>query len=56
MVLQYFANFRTNIGNLRISQDICYVWITDNAIVLIKYGPRANLLNSNNKKVFDNVV
>ena len=30
MVVQRLARFRTNLGNLRISQDICYVRMTDN--------------------------
>ena len=42
-----FANFQTNLGNLCISQDICYVRMTDNAHFLIIYGHHANLLNNN---------
>ena len=38
MVVQRFARFRTNLGNLRISQDICYVWMTDNKDFLTIYG------------------
>ena len=46
MVVQHFARFRTNLGNLRISQDICYVRMTDNNDFLTKYGHRASLLNT----------
>ena len=49
MVVQRFARFRTNLGNLRISQDICYVWMTDINDSLTKYGHPGCLL-SNNKK------
>ena len=49
MVVQRLARFRTNLGNLRISQDICYVRINDNNYFLTTYGHRANLLNNNVK-------
>ena len=48
MAVQRFARFQTNLGNLRISQDICYVrMIADNSDFLTIYGHRANLLNNN---------
>ena len=47
MVVQRFARFRTNLGNLRISRGICYVWMTDNNGFLTIYGHRASLLNNN---------
>ena len=47
LVVQRFARFCTNLGNLRISQDICYVRMTDNNDFLTIYGHRANLLNNN---------
>ena len=47
MVVQRLARFRTNLGNLRISQDICYVRMTDNNGFLTIYGHRASLLNNN---------
>ena len=46
MVVQHYARFRTNLGNLRISQDICYVRITGNNDFLTIYGHRASLLNT----------
>ena len=46
MVEQHFARFRTNLGNLCISQDICYVQMTDNNFLNI-YGHCASLLNNN---------
>ena len=42
-----FARFRTNLSNLRISQDIYYVRMTYNNNLLTIYGHRANLLNNN---------
>ena len=45
MVVQCFTRFRTNLGNLRISQDICYVR-TDNNGFLTIYRHRASLLNN----------
>ena len=45
MVEQQFARFRTNLGNLRISKDICYVRMTDNNHCLTIYGPCRSLLN-----------
>ena len=45
MVVQRFTRFRTNLGNLRISQDICYVRMTDIKDVLTIFGHRDNLLN-----------
>ena len=30
VVVQRFARFQTDLGNLRISQDICFVRMTDN--------------------------
>ena len=50
VVVQCFARFQTNLGNLRISQDICYVRMTDNNDFLTIHGHRANLLN--NKHVY----
>ena len=47
VVVRCFARFRTNLGNLCISQDICYVWMTDNNGFLTIYGHHANLLNNN---------
>ena len=46
MVVQRFARFRTNLGNLCISQDICYVRMMDNNGFLTIYGHRASLLNN----------
>ena len=48
MVVQRLARFRTNLGNLhvRISQDICYVRMTDINGFLTIYGHRASLLNN----------
>ena len=37
-LMRHFARFRTNLGNLRISQDICYVRMTDYTVVLTIYG------------------
>ena len=50
VVVQCFARFQTNLGHLLISQDICYVQMTDNNnyYFLNIYGYRANLLNNNN--------
>ena len=42
MVVQRFARFRTNLGNL-----ICYVRMMDNNGFLTIYGHRASLLNNN---------
>ena len=47
MVVQRFARLRINLGNLRISQDICYVRMTDNDGFLTIYGHRASFLNYN---------
>ena len=47
MVVQRFARFQSNLGNLRISQDICHVRMTDNNDFLTIYGHRASLLNNN---------
>ena len=49
VVMQRFAILRSNCSNLRISQDICYVRITDNKDVHTIYGHRANLLNNNSE-------
>ena len=38
MVAQGFAKFQTNLGNLRISQDICYVQMTDDNDFLTLLG------------------
>ena len=46
MVVQRFARFRTNLGNLRISQDICYVRMADDNDFLTVYGHCASLLNN----------
>ena len=43
VVVQRFARFRRNLGNLRISQDICYVRMTDNNDLLTTYGHCANI-------------
>ena len=51
MVVQHFARFWTNLGNLRISQDICYVRMTDINDFLTIYGHRASLMN-NNKELY----
>ena len=40
MVVQHFASFRANLGSLRISQDMCYVRMTDNNDFLTVYGKR----------------
>ena len=45
--MQCFANFRRNLGNLHIWQDICDVQMTNYAVVLITYGHCTNLLNNN---------
>ena len=42
MVVQRFARLKTNHGSLRISQDICYVGMTDNNGFLTIYGHRAS--------------
>ena len=47
MVVQRLARFLTNLGNVRISQDICCVRMTDNNGFLTIYGHRASLLNNN---------
>ena len=47
MVVKRLARIRRNLGNLRVSQDICYVRMTDNNDFLTIYGHRANLLNNN---------
>ena len=47
MVVQGFARFQSNRGNLRISQDISYARMTDNNYFLTIYAHRANLLNNN---------
>ena len=52
VVVQLFARFQTNLGNLRISQDICYVRMTDNNGFLTMYGHRTSLLNNNVKYLF----
>ena len=45
VVAQRFARFWTNLGNLRILQDICYVQVMDNNGFLTIYGHRTSLLN-----------
>ena len=52
VVVQWFARFQSNLGNLRISQDICYVRMTDNNDFLTVYGHRANLLNNSIKYLY----
>ncbi len=47
VIMQRFTRRQTNLLNLRISQDICYVWLTDNVNILTIYGQRAHLLNNN---------
>ena len=52
MVVQPFARFWTNLSNLCISQDICYVRMMDNnkhdahILPLTIYGHCGNLLNN----------
>ena len=46
MVVQRFARFQTNLGNLGISQDIFYVGMMDNNDFLTIYGHRASLFNN----------
>ena len=46
VVVQGFARFQSHLGNLCISQDIFYVWMTDNNDFLTIYGHHANLLNN----------
>ena len=46
MVVQRSARFQMNLGNLRLSQDICYARMTDNNGFLSIYGHRANLLKN----------
>ena len=46
MVVQCFARFRVNVGNLHMSQDVCYTQMTDNNDLMTIYGHRANLLNN----------
>ncbi len=47
--MQRFTRFRTNLRNLRISQDICYERMTDIVNILTIYGQRAHVLNNNLK-------
>ena len=47
VVVQHFARFNTNLGNLRISQDISYVGKTDSNDLMTIFGNRANLWNNN---------
>ena len=46
MVMQRFERFPTNLGNLHICQDVCYVQMTDNNEFLTIYRHHANLLNN----------
>ena len=46
MVVKRLARIRRNLGNLRISQDICHARMTDNNDFLTIYGHRANLSNN----------
>ena len=46
MVVQRFARFWTNLGSLRISQDISYVWMTVINDLLTIYRHRVSLLNN----------
>ena len=48
MVVQRFARFQSNLGNFRISQDICYVRMTYSTDFRTIYGHRVNLLNTKN--------
>ena len=50
MVVQRFARFQSDLGNLGISQDICYVRMTDINDFLSIYGHRAHLLNKHDTK------
>ena len=45
MAQQQIVRFQTKLDDLRISQDICYLRMTDLARALTIYGHRANLLN-----------
>ncbi len=45
--MQRFTSFWRNLRNLHISQDICYVRMTDIVNILTIYGQRAHLLNNN---------
>ncbi len=47
VIMQRFTRLRTNLRNLGISQDICYVRLTDNVNLLTIYGQREHLLNNN---------
>ncbi len=51
VIIHRFTRFRTNLRNLRISQDICYVRMTDIVNILTKYGPCAHVLN--NKSIYN---
>ena len=42
MVVQRFARIRANLGNLRMSQDICYVRMMGNNDFLTIHGHRDN--------------
>ena len=46
VVMQRFAILWTNCFNICISQDICYVGITDNKHIQTIYGHRVNLFNN----------
>ena len=48
---QRFGRLWANVGNLHITQDICYnVWMMDNNYFLTLHGHWANLLNNNSRK------
>ena len=38
MVVQRFERFHSNLGNLRISHDLSYIWRKDNNYFLTIYG------------------
>ncbi len=58
IIMQRSTRLQTNLRNLRISQDVCYVRMTDNVNILTIYGQRAHLLNNNagicNVRITDN--
>ena len=53
VVWQQIVRFQTKLDDLRISQDICYVRMTDIAGALTIYGHRANLLHNNAGYMFN---
>ncbi len=49
--MQRFTRFGTNLRNLQILQDICYVRMTDIVNILTIYGQRTHLLDNNYKYI-----